>query len=101
MGRFGSFLLGVVIGGAAVFGTLKYHVVYADDGVHIVPKVFAGFDDIFVDVRGFDFSDWNEHKSLAAALVKADKQHLLKDAAANQLQESVDSLLNGFSSDAP
>jgi hypothetical protein len=101
MDRFGSFLLGAVIGGAAVFGTLKYHVVYADDGVHFVPKVFANFDDIYVDIRSFDFSDWNEHKSLAAALIKADKGYLLDEAAVNQFQESVGNLLNGFSSDAP
>ncbi len=101
MGRFGSFLLGVVVGAAAVFGTLKYHVVYADNGVHIVPKVIAGFDDIFVDIRGFGLSDWAEHKSLAAALAKAGKGELLQDAAVNQIEESVDSFLEGLGNGAP
>ena len=88
MGRFGSFLLGVVLGGAAVFGGLKYHIVYAKDGVHFVPKIYANFDEIYVDIRDFDLSDWGEHKALAAALVKADKGHLLEESAANQLRNS-------------
>lgn len=101
MGRFGSFLLGVILGGAAVFGSLKYHIVYADDGIHFVPKIYANFEEIYVDIRDFSLSDWNEHKALAAALVKADKGHLLEGAAANQLRNSVDSLLEGVTSDAP
>jgi len=96
MGRFGSFLLGLVLGGAAVFGGLKYHVVYADNGVHFIPKIYANLDEIYVDIRGFDLTDWGEHKALAAALVKADKADLLEESAANQVRESVDSLLEGF-----
>jgi hypothetical protein len=96
MGKFGTFLLGVVVGGAAVLGALKYHVVYATDGVHFVPKLFGDFDDIYVDIRDFDLSDWNEHKSLAAALIKAEKGHLVEESAANQLRESLDRLLDRF-----
>lgn len=101
MGRFGSFLLGLVIGGAAVFGGLKYHVVHAEDGFHFVPKAYAGFDEIYVDIRGFDLSDWSEHKSLASALMKADKGHLLGGAAGNQLQNAMGGLMNGITDDAP
>lgn len=105
MGRFGSFLLGLVLGGAAVFGSLKYHIVHAEKGVHFVPKLYANLDDIYVDIREFDLDDWNEHKSLAAAIVKADKSDLLGESVADQLtgqlQDSVDGLLEGFSGDSP
>lgn len=97
MGRFGSFLLGLILGGAAVFGGLKYHIVHADDGVHFVPKLYANFGEIYVDIRDFDFADWGEHKALAAALVKADKGHLLEESAANEL----DDLLKGLTTDSP
>jgi len=100
MGRFGSFLLGVVLGGAAVFGALKYHVVHADDGVHFVPKIYANFNEIYVDIRKFGVSDWVEHKALATALIKAEKSHLLGDSAANQFQDSVDSLLEDLTTDS-
>jgi len=101
MGRFGSFLLGVVLGGAAVFVGLKYHVVYADNGVHLVPKLYATFDEVYVDIRGFDLADWGEHKALAAALVKADKGELMGEAAVNQARDLVGGVLEDLNVPAP
>lgn len=101
MGRFGSFLLGLILGAAAVFGGLKYHVVYADDGVHFVPKIYATFDEIYVDIRDFKPADWGEHKALGAALLKAGKVDLIEESAANQLRESLGELWAGFTDDAP
>jgi hypothetical protein len=101
MGRFGSFLLGFILGGAAVFGGLKYHVVHAKDGVHFVPKIYATFGEIYVDIRDFNPSDWGEHKALATALIKADKGHLMGDSATNQLQELGENFLEGLTTDSP
>ncbi len=53
MARLGSFLVGIAVGGAAVFTGLKYHVVRANDGVHLVPKLQAQFDEAYVDIRKF------------------------------------------------
>ena len=40
------------------------------------------FGEAYVDVRYFDAPDWNSHRSLAVAIVQADKSYLLKEAAA-------------------
>ena len=40
-GRFGSFLTGVIVGGILVFGSQRYHVLRAEDGIHFVPKMTA------------------------------------------------------------
>jgi hypothetical protein len=96
MGRISMFLLGVVVGAGAVFGSLKYHVVHAEDGVHLVPKISSNFDEIYVDVRDFGPTDWDEHKSLAVALVKADKEHLIGDTTAHHFRQSLHDVLNGL-----
>jgi hypothetical protein len=99
MGRIGSFLCGTVVGAVTVFGALKYHVVRANDGVHFVPKVTSGFEDTYVDIRQFGFSDWNRHRSLAMALVKSDRAELMDETAALQIRQSVEAWLQGFYGD--
>ncbi len=96
MGRFGSFVLGVIVGAGLVFGALKYHVVRADDGIHFVPKVTSGFEDTYADIREFGIDDWTQHRALSMALVKAGKGDLMDDAATFQLRETLDGWLKGF-----
>ncbi len=93
MSRFGSFITGIVVGGAAVFGGLKYHVLRTDSGVEVVPKLSATFSETYLDVRQFDASDWTEHRQVAAAVVRAGKQHLFQNAAGESLRDTVDKLL--------
>ena len=62
-------------------------------GFHTVPKLSSQFSQTYVDIRQFDLADWDEHRTLAVALVRADKGHLLKDAASSSLRRSVDGVL--------
>jgi hypothetical protein len=96
MGRLASFLGGAAVGGAAVFVGLKFHVVRAEDGVHFVPKLQAQFDEAYVDIRKFTFEDWNKHRSLAVAMVQAEKGYLLQESATSDLRSAVDSVLQGL-----
>jgi hypothetical protein len=96
MGQLSSFLGGVVVGGVASFVGLKYHVVRAADGLHLVPKLQAQFDEAYVDIRQFGFEDWNKHRALAVAMVQADKAYLMQETATDSLRESVDSVLEGL-----
>jgi hypothetical protein len=96
MGRLGSFVFGVVVGAGLVFGSLKYHAVRAVDGVHVVPKISASFEDAYVDIRQFGPTDWDHHRTLAAALVKADKEGLIVDSATESLRTSLRSALDGI-----
>ena len=95
-GRIVCFLAGVLVGAATVFTTIKYHVVRAEDGFHLVPKLSANFSEVFVDIRSFGIADWDQHRSLAVALVQADKGYLLKDAASESFRRSVNSALDIF-----
>jgi hypothetical protein len=101
MGRFGAFLFGVLVGAGLVFGAMKYHVVRARDGVHFIPKVTSGFRDAYVDIREFQVADWQEHRHLAMALIKADRGDLMDDAATFQLRETLDGWLQGFYGQSP
>jgi len=96
MARLGSFLGGVIVGGVAVYTGLKYHVVRAQDGIHLVPKLQAQFEDAYVDIRQFSFQDWNEHRGLAVAMVQADKGYLMQESATDSLRQSVDNVLQGL-----
>ena len=93
MGRAGSFAAGCVVGGAAIFTSLKYHVVQTNKGFEFVPKLTASFSETYVDVRKFTPSDWNEHKSLVAAMVKADKSDILGDSSADHLRDAASDVL--------
>ena len=96
MGRLQGFLFGFVLGGAAVFGGMQYHVVRAEDGLHFVPKVAPGLQDVYVDIRHFGVEDWDRHRSLAMSLLHANKSDLMKEGATSSLRESLDSVLKVF-----
>ena len=68
---FGSFLTGLVIGGAAVYGSLGWHVLRTDEGFEVVAKTQATFAETYLDVRNYTLSDWASHKSLSADIVQA------------------------------
>ena len=95
-GRISTFLFGCVAGGLFVFGALKYHLIKADDGMHLVPKMGATFQETYLDVRGFGAGDWSEHAEVAAALVRADKGYLITDAGIDSLFGGAEDLLHSM-----
>ena len=96
MGRLGTFLFGVAVGAGLVFGSLKYHVLRAHDGMHLVPKVSSTFEDAYVDIRQFGPSDWSQHRTLTASLIKANKEDLIGETASYSLRESLRTALDGL-----
>ena len=92
----GGFVFGVVLGGVLVFVGLKYHVVRASDGYHLIPKMSAEFSEAYVDIREFTFADWDNHRSLAAAMVAAGEGDLLGESADQQLRSSLDTALRAL-----
>ena len=95
MSRLPSFLFGLLVGAGLVFTTLKYHVVRAEDGVHIVPKVSPEFSQAYVDIRHFGPRDWTNHTTLAVAIERAGKGDLLIHSASSQLIDYVQGLTDG------
>ena len=86
---------GVLVGGAAVVTSLKYHVLRTHEGFTMVPKQSTTLDETYIDIRQFGISDWLEHRGLATAIVEAKKEHLMQNSVANSWKGQVDRLLQG------
>jgi hypothetical protein len=99
MRRWGTFLFGAVVGAAALFFVLNYHIIRARDGMHLVPKVDAQLAGSYVDIRDFGPREWAAHKEVLLALVDADRQDLIGSAADDALRTGLDRLLGGSQSD--
>lgn len=100
MNRVSSFLMGAVIGGALVFGAVKFHLVRASEGFHLVPRLDSGLGDVYVDIRHFSLTDWSNHRALAAAIIRANKDHLLQDSATQSFREGLKSAVDNLTGSA-
>lgn len=99
MKRLSSFLMGMLFGAALLYGAQHYHVVYADDGHHLISKLSPSLTDTYVDIREFTFADWTDHPELATALMNADRRDLVEGAASDALQNGIDNLLGSGESE--
>jgi len=93
-----SFIVGMIVGALVLFVSLRYHVVRANDGVHLIPKSSARLTEPYVDIREFTVEDWDAHKALAMAIVQADKAYLMQDSATESVRRSFNDLLSGLNS---
>jgi hypothetical protein len=89
-----SFILGFILGGAALYGSMCFHVVRTEDGYHFVPKTALTVRDSYVDIRSFDIGAWREHVPLAEAIMKAGKSELMHGAAESAVQNALENLLD-------
>ena len=89
-----DFIFGAVIGAAALYGSMSFHVVQAEDGYHFVPKTALTFRDTFVDIRQFNFMDWRDHVPLAEAIMNSQRHELVRDSAQSAVQNAFENLLN-------
>ena len=96
MKRLSGLIAGLLLGGAFVYGALNYHLVQTDDGYELIPKTAPTFADTWVDVRDFSLRDWYEHRDLAKAVIRADRQDLLGASAADDLVSGMSGLLDEF-----
>ncbi|MFO7903739.1 MAG: hypothetical protein ACQESR_09210 [Planctomycetota bacterium] len=88
MSKVNSFFLGILVGAITLYGAMTFHVVHAEDGIHVVPKVSNGLRDTYVDIRDFRAAQWHQHKHVALALINAGKDELLKDSAMSNLRRT-------------
>ena len=94
MRRWIIFMVGMIVGGAFLYGTQRYHLIRARDGLHLIPKVESSLAATYVDIRDFTVSDWARHSEVAMALVQSDQGQLMEDAAADTIRQSIDRLLD-------
>jgi hypothetical protein len=93
MRRLSTFIFGMVVGGLLIYVALNYHLIRANDGIHLVPKVDAQLSAAYVDIRTFGPGDWAQHPEVAMAIFRADRGDLMESAAAGTIQTGVDRLL--------
>jgi hypothetical protein len=91
-----TLVFGMGLGFVLAVGAMRYHLVRAADGMHLVPKRTANLKEAYVDIREFDAVAWTEHEDLAFALVEADKAHLIADSAKNDVRNAVEGVLNSL-----
>ena len=93
MGKLYNFLLGVVVGFGLYHAAFNYHVVYANDGLHLVKKGKPRLSEVYVDVRNFNAQQWLAPPDLVLDIQKAGKDDILKQAAGDAVKEAVDRAL--------
>jgi hypothetical protein len=91
-----TFIVGAAVGAVALYGALTHHLVRTADGWEVVPKTSATLEDSYVDVRRFGLPEWAEHRELAAAIMKAQKEQILSEAAQQTIEQSAKGLLEGL-----
>ncbi len=96
MNRLSTFVFGVLVGAALMFTSLKYHIIRAEDGLHLIPKVTSQFGDIYVDIRQFGPEQWSEHRSLTLAIAAAKQENLLEDSVTSGLRRRVEDTIRDF-----
>lgn len=89
MGKLYNFVLGVVVGFVLYHAATNYHLVYANDGVHLIAKTQPRLSEAYVDVRAYTPADWANHPQLVLDLQQAGKQHVLTGAAADAVNDAV------------
>lgn len=94
MGRLYTLLLGMVVGFGLCYAAMTYHIVHARDGLHLVAKVPARLEEVYVDLRSMSAGDLAQRPQLLAALQRANMGHLLGDEVQARLQERIDNLFD-------
>jgi len=79
MNRVESFIAGLVLGIAGLYGAMHYSIVRAQDGIHFIPKISARLEPPYVDIRDFTLDQWQKKQTLALSILKSKKGYLLED----------------------
>ena len=90
------FFAGMICGAIMLYVAMHYHVVRGKEGVFLVPKIRNQLSGAYVDIRDFQLSDWQQHKQLAAAMVKNNQSDLLQDASLSGFRSHVGNLVEGL-----
>lgn len=87
MRKLAIFFFGMVVGAGLVCFAFKYHVLYATEGVVLIPKPQANLSDIYVDVRNWKPSDWQARPELVRSVLAHGRSDLIGNSASEPLRE--------------
>ena len=97
MNRTGSFVFGMIVGVLGLYITMHFSLVRARDGFHLIPKIAAKIDVPYTDIRNFTLENWQRKQSMALAILKANKGHLLQDQSLIGFRQTTQRMLDQFS----
>lgn len=75
---------------------LKYYVVRATDGFHMVSKSKAELGSAYVDVRNYTAKDWSDRIQLATDIANSNNDALKEEVAQATVDNSLDSMWQEF-----
>jgi hypothetical protein len=81
------FFCGMIFGGGLVCFGFNYHLVYANQGLVLIPKEQAGLGDLYADVRNWKPADWQAHPCLVRSLVAHGRSDLISLPNADSLHD--------------
>lgn len=81
-----SALFLIAIGAALAYYALGHHVVRTDKGHVSVPKAQMGLTQTYVDIRGWERSEFEEHPELTAALLENGYEDLVPVASTERIK---------------
>jgi len=92
MNKISAFLFGIVLVAILMFVSLKYHVMPATGGFHLVPEVMVNLSSFYTDVRDFTLQVWKHHRGLPLAIFRSKnlalQEQAAKGALGNMLEET-------------
>ena len=99
-------LLGVALGGGAMYAAFQYHLVRSEKAYLVVRKQRPDWHDAYVDIRGWTHRDWGAHRNLSNDLIAAGRGDLVSRSIADELFRGLfdpfrDSSSDGRSSNKP
>lgn len=101
MNNFSTFFFGLVVGAVLMFVGLKYHIVRASDGHHMITKMRPQLAEIYTDVRDFTVDDWRMHKNLMIAITESNDEALKEEAARSTLGNTFDNAWESWNGVTP
>ena len=93
MSRMSSFFLGLICGAGAIVVVMNYYIVRSKENFHFVPKVAARLENPYYDIRNYSISDWQNHPSLAVAIVSSKNQNLVQSSGVEAVRGRVEGLI--------
>ena len=97
MNRVSSFAFGLIVGVLGLYITMHFSLVRARDGFHLIQKIAPKMEVPYTDIRNFGLENWQPKQSLALAILRAKKGHLLQEQALIGFRESTQQMLDQFS----
>lgn len=101
MNKTSTFLFGLVAGASLMYVGLKYHVVRASDGFHMITKTRPQLSELYTDVRDFTVDDWRTHKNLMIAITESNDDALKEEAARSTLGNTFDNAWDNWTGATP